>query len=102
MKRILLTAALTLALVSGAAAQALKCPICTGPNSAIQITATGCICGTITGAVGPAGPAGPIGPAGPTGPAATLPASPCAVEGYTERWNGTAWVCTPTKFLLYQ
>jgi hypothetical protein len=72
----------------------MKCPVCVGANVALQYTGDSCICATITGATGPAGPAGPQGPAG------SLPASPCPVEGHTERWDGTAWQCYPTKFIL--
>lgn len=105
MKKTFLTAAFTLAFISSAAPQALHCPICTGPNVALQYNGTACFCATITGVVGPIGPAGPagiqgpIGPIGPAGPA--LPASTCAIE-QTERWSGTAWVCTATKYLLAQ
>lgn len=105
MKKLSLTIAFTLALISSASAQNMKCPICTGPNVALQLTSTACICATITGVVGPAGPAGPqgpIGPAGAIGPAGSLPASTCAVEGFTERWSGSAWVCTATKFITAQ
>jgi hypothetical protein len=91
MRELVLAAAFSLMLVSDAASQAMKCPICVGPDKALQYTADGCICGTITA---------PAGPQGPPGPAASLPASTCPVEGYTERWNGTAWVCTPTKYLI--
>ena len=83
-----------------------KCPVCVGPNSALQMTSAGvCTCGTITGlqgATGPAGPAGPQGPAGPAGPAFTLPASNCPVSGFTERWMGSAWACPPTFNLTTQ
>ena len=103
MKKILLIVAFTLAMVSTVTSQALHCPICSGPNSALQYNGTACICGTISGVVGPTGPIGPQGPIGFTGPAGpAMPASPCAIEGYTERWSGTAWVCTPTKFILAQ
>lgn len=92
--------AITLLLISSPTpAQNLKCPICTGPNAALQLTSTACICTTITGAIGPVGPAGPQGPVGPSGPAASIPASPCAVDGFVDRWNGSAWICTPTKFI---
>ncbi len=92
----------SLMFVSGAVAQNMKCPICVGPNVALQLTTTACICATITGIVGPAGPVGPVGasgPAGPIGPTGTLPASTCAVSGFTERWSGSAWICTATNFL---
>lgn len=102
MKKLSLTVAFALALISSTSAQNMKCPICTGPNVALQLTSTACICATITGVVGPAGPQGPIGPAGPTGPAGSLPASTCAVDGFTERWSGSAWVCTATKFITAQ
>jgi hypothetical protein len=101
MKKIYLIVAFTLALISSATSQALHCPICTGPNSALQYTGSSCICATIAGVVGPAGPAGPAGSTGPAGPAGTLPASTCAIE-QTERWTGSAWQCTATKYLLAQ
>ncbi len=103
MKKLAFIVASILALTSSASTQNLKCPICTGPNVALQLTSTACICAAITGAIGPAGPQGPIGATGPAGPAgASVPASPCAVDGFTERWNGSAWVCTATKFITAQ
>ncbi len=102
MKKLSLTIAIILGLISSAAAQNMKCPICTGPNAALQLTSTACICATITGTVGPVGPAGPQGIQGVAGPAASIPASPCAVDGFTDRWNGTAWICTATKFITAQ
>jgi hypothetical protein len=89
--RLVLTLLLALAWVSPAAPQAMKCPVCMGANKALQYTGDTCVCGTISA---------PAGPQGPPGPAGTMPASTCPVEGYTERWNGTAWVCTPTKYLI--
>jgi hypothetical protein len=89
MKQLFLMVAFTAALTSSAAPQAMKCPICSGPNKALQYDGSTCYCATISGVVGPAGPPGPA-----------MPASTCPVEGYTERWNGTAWVCTPTKYLI--
>ena len=81
--RLVLALLLALAWVSPAAPQAMKCPVCMGANKALQYTGDNCICATIT-----------------VPPAPPLPASTCPVEGYTERWDGTKWVCTPTKYLI--
>ncbi len=99
MKKLLLAG--TLALSSTAAlGQALHCPVCVGPDKALQYTGTACICGTISGATGPTGPSGPAGPQGPAGPAgASVPASTCTAE-QKEHWNGTAWVCIDTRYLI--
>jgi hypothetical protein len=118
MKKYLLTLGMFLSAATSVNAQALHCPVCVGSNKALQYTGSACICATIAGVVGPQGPAGidgpvgpegpvgPVGPAGPMGPqgpgslgGATLPASTCPIET-TERWSGTAWVCTPTKYLI--
>lgn len=55
------------------------------------------------GAAGVPGVAGPAGPAGPTGAqGASLPSQPPASTCITSNWNGSAWVCVETSYLVAQ
>lgn len=117
MKTSMIIAAL-LAMLHGAQAQNMKCPLCNQPNQVLRFDnpPIGCYCATISGITGPAGPAGPPGPqgiqglpgatgaTGPAGPAFTLPASNCPVDDHTERWMGPTlgWSCPITNYLTWK
>lgn len=101
----LLASILVLSFINASPAQNQMPPFCTGQNRSLQFDATGWVCATIAGVVGPQGPQGvpgPQGAPGATGPAWSLPPSPPSSECITAKWDGAQWVCIPTSYLNAQ